>query len=177
MSDLLDRLVAQAESVAPVCVSVPEWSTELYFKPLTGADRMTIRRPLGKKPTEEELIVSTLQHKAMDADGKRVFETDQAARVKMLKALDLEVVMRVLREAGQADDPRADLVSATSDDDLRALLREAGDLDLMAVADLPEHVLEAIRRVIVMREPELRDALGRAGDSGPSDPIDAVKND
>jgi len=110
MSDLLQIIVDQAAQAKPKPVVVPEWKTTVYFLPLTPAERIEIRRGIDPND-QEDLLVSTLQHKARDAEGNRIFDCSVIERAKLMKSIDMEVLQRVLIQAGSS--------VATDEEDLK----------------------------------------------------------
>ena len=103
MSDLLKKIVALNDTAGLRAVSVPEWETTLYFRPLTPADRIHIRR--GINPEDDmDLMVSTLQHMALDKEGNQVFDGTMIERAQLLKSLDMNVLIRVINDPGAASD-------------------------------------------------------------------------
>lgn len=170
---LLDKVVAAARE--PVRVHVPEWDTDLFFTPVTPAERARIRR--GIKPDDiETLWISTLQHKAMLKGGGPAFTPgDLKEREKLLASADLSVVLRILREGSVEDDPRREMLEAASLDDIRRMLADFGDLTGGALADLSDEIVEAVRSLAAAREYEIADRLGTA-DSTAADPVTTAKN-
>lgn len=177
MSDLLNRIAAAHDAAGEnrVRVAVPEWDTVLYFKPLTGADRVKIRRGIDDR-AQEELMISGLQHKAELEDGSPAFDAKQSTRISLLKTADFTVVMRILTESGQQQSPRDEMIMEASDEEIAQLLvargADAADLD-----DLSGEVFDAIRAAMTAREPELAAELSvEASDDGRGDPVAAAKN-
>lgn len=172
---LLDKIVAAKGAVEPVRVRVPEWDTDLYFNPVTPAERARIRR--GIKPNDVEAFwISTLQHKALLADGTPAFTPgDLKEREKLLASADLSVVLRILREGSIEDDPRREMLEAASLDDIRLMLADFGDLPGGAMADLSDEIVEAARALASAREYEIEARLG-GSDDAPSDPVTVAKN-
>jgi len=173
MAGVLEQILSASQGADLKRVRVPEWGVDLYFGKVTGADRVAIRRGIAPK-AEEELLLSSLQRLALDADGAPVFPHDQATRVKMLKSLDMGVVMRVLHEAGVEKSPRVAMIEDASEAKLREAVRVIGDLSADAEADLSEAAIEAIRKLMLAREPELADVLSAPG--GPSANGGQIKN-
>lgn len=102
MSDILARMQAVHEGRKAKKVPVPEYGFDLYFTPLTVADRSRIRK--GVDPSDDdELTIKTLIQKACDKDGKPVFEDDGATR-KVLYQMDMNILRRILEEAEDAPD-------------------------------------------------------------------------
>lgn len=159
MSALLDKIVAQASGAARSRVHVAEWGVDIWFRSLTPALRAQIRRGI-KADAVEELYVSTLCHLAQDEAGDPLFGTDPKTRAKLMAAVAMPVLMRVLFEAGLEEDPRAAMISATSDDDVLQLLTQVGGANLGELADLPEGLIEAIRAVAKAPAHEIEAALG-----------------
>lgn len=174
MSSILDKIVAASGAAQKVRVRVPEWDCDLYFSPLTPAERSRIRK--GIKPDAiEAMFVSTIQHKARDAEGAPVFGLDPKTRDKMLAHADMTVIMRILREASIEDDPRRTMLEAASLDDLRNALAALGDAPAGEMSEMSDDMLEAVRALAMAREWEITDALGIDPAEG-TDPIDAAKN-
>lgn len=173
MSALLERLAAEKENARlGTPVSVPEWDVTLQMASATAGDMMSLQKALGPKATETEYMVALMQRTAYLENGERAFGSSQVERVKMLKTLDADVMVRVLREAKAEPTPLEMQAERADHDGLRALLVGLGGLDAGDAEELSEPVLEAVRAILGAREHQVAEILGEIDPEGD----DTLKN-
>lgn len=165
MTDLLQRIVDIGANAPRTPVEVPEWGVTLYFTPVTGAERVAIRRGINPKD-QEELFVSAIQHKATDEAGNQVFDDTVETRAKLMQNADMGVVMRILAESGSEQSPRVQMVEDATSADIRRLLIEVGGARDKDVAKASDGLVEALRRVMKAREHDLAQILGPGPEKG-----------
>lgn len=106
MSDILAKMQAVHDDRTMTAVPVPEYDTCWYFPPLTISARARCLSGV-KADDESEAWVNTLIQMAHDESGARIFPDDAKTR-KVLYAMDMKVVKRVLEAADpDASDPSA----------------------------------------------------------------------
>lgn len=99
--DILQKIKADYDGKKMRKVAVPEWDAEIYFNPLTLAERKRIAK--GHDPKDDAgLTVSLLIEKALDADGKRIFDGSAETRAALEGATDAAVIARVVTQMGAA---------------------------------------------------------------------------
>ncbi|MEQ3631573.1 MAG: hypothetical protein ABNG97_09725 [Sulfitobacter sp.] len=99
MTNLLDRIKADFEGKKMRKVAVPEWNTDIFFNPLTLSERKRIGKGHAKDD-DAGLMVSLLIEKALDKDGKPIFESDALTRATLEGGADAGVVSRVVTAMG-----------------------------------------------------------------------------
>ena len=82
-----DKLVAPMESVV-----VPEWDATIYFKPTTLAQRNRIFKYVNDGSLES--LVETLIIRALDGDGKKLFNNND--KKALMESVDPDVIVRVI---------------------------------------------------------------------------------
>jgi hypothetical protein len=94
---ILDRAVAHFDKQEINRIEVPEWQDEsgnptvLYSKPMTLQDQRTLAK--FAKDSDIEFFVRVIIMKAMDADGKKVF--DIGDKLVLMNRTDPNVILRV----------------------------------------------------------------------------------
>lgn len=85
-------------------IEVPEWGTEIFFKPsISLKEQAPISRLLSQGKSEEALV-ETLIIRCHDADGKRVFR--MADKHELMNKVDPSVVARIVEAINaREDDP------------------------------------------------------------------------
>lgn len=75
---LIEKIKQRYEAAPMKKVEVPEWDTDLYFRPLTTEelDTASLETPEGASPSRSNLQLVIL--KALDVDGQRVFSNADA---------------------------------------------------------------------------------------------------
>lgn len=97
MSDILARLRSAHDARAMQKVSVPEYGVDLYFPPLTLADRERIAR--GINPRDEiALSVSAIVHQARDMDGNAAFPNTPEVKAELYR-MEVDVLQRIMAQA------------------------------------------------------------------------------
>jgi hypothetical protein len=81
-------------------VEVPEWSTTLFFKPSNLAQRDRIYKHINEGKLEA--LVETIIQRALDADGKRVF--NEACRKDLMTKTDPDVIGRIVTAMSDEED-------------------------------------------------------------------------
>lgn len=164
MSDLLSKMRAAHAARKAVRVHVPEYGVDLYFPPLTLADRDAIRR--GVNTTDEHaLMVEGLIHQARDADGQPAFP-DTAESRQLLYQAEMAVLQRIIVDSA-GDLPGAVAVELASLDDkaLEGAARAMAAALESAAPDMAGLLTRATAGV-------LRRALaGVANDTEPPEPV------
>jgi hypothetical protein len=162
MAGVMDKILAIAEAGGRTRVFVPEWDSALYFVPLTPSRRAQIRKGINPNAVEE-LYVSTLMHLAQNEDGTPAFPLDPLDlvlnRARLLTSIKMDVLMRVLIEAGAEPDPRAALIESLTAPQVMQLMTTRGGADLGDVAGLTETAIAAIKALAVMPAHEIEAAL------------------
>lgn len=104
----MNQILAEAKkhwreqlSAPMASVEVPEWGTTLFFKPSTLAQRDRIYKHINDGSLEA--LVETLIQRALDGDGKRVF--NEACRKDLMTRTDPDVISRIV--TAMSDEPDA----------------------------------------------------------------------
>ena len=97
MSKLIDTIATRYDETVPREIEVPEWGTSVFFRPLTPSERSNIRKGINPKD-DEELMISLLVAKALDADGNRLFDDDAKTRATLMGKGDLAVIARIVQD-------------------------------------------------------------------------------
>lgn len=106
MTDLLAKITADFDKKKMRHVAVPEWDCTIYFNPLTLSERKRIAT--GHKPDDEAgLMVSLLIEKALDGEGKPLFQANANTRATLEGGADAAVVARVVTSMGAGETPAA----------------------------------------------------------------------
>lgn len=82
-------------------VEVPEWDTTIYFKTVQNFAAQQKILQLSNEGKVVEALVETLIVKALDKDGKRVFNS--ADRDVLMREVDPEVILKVCTAINKAD--------------------------------------------------------------------------
>lgn len=98
MSRVLDTIIARHDAFDPVKVSVPEWGVELFFTPMTPAERAKIRQGVNEDD-ETEMMIRFVVHKACDKDGTLVFEATPETFATLQAKAEVRVLRRILAES------------------------------------------------------------------------------
>ena len=88
-------------------VTVPEWKSDVYFKP---AYSFAVEQNIIRLQTEGktvEALVETLIHKALDPDGKPLF--NRFDKPSLMNEVDPNVIIRVCAEINNPIDTLEDL--------------------------------------------------------------------
>ncbi len=79
-------------------IEVPEWGGSLRLKSLSGSERSAIIKAVQKqKDTADGVFELCIIYSAVDADGRRIFENNEAT-VKVLQSKDAGVTQRIGRK-------------------------------------------------------------------------------
>lgn len=161
MSDILAKLQAVHEGRQMVKVEVPEYGLDLYFPPLTLADRERIQR--GVNPNDETaLMVSGLIHQAKTKSGEPAFPDSPQMRAELHK-FEVGVMMRIMAESGGS------LLPSEMQAELVAIDAEALRAALVSALSASPHLAGAITRAPVSAlRAALRDAAGAGAAQGPT---------
>lgn len=81
-------------------IKVPEWETEIYFKPASTFAQEQKIIELHSKGKLVEALVETLITKALDQEGKRMFS--QADKPVLMREVDPEVIIKIVGEMNEA---------------------------------------------------------------------------
>jgi hypothetical protein len=104
MSKLIDKATAHFEEVLAQGlkgpISVPEWDTDVYFKPSTTLAEETKVIELTQQGKTTEALVVTLIMRARDKDGNQLF--DMSDKLKLMRAVDPQVILRVVTSFNEA---------------------------------------------------------------------------
>lgn len=98
---LIDVIATKYDATPLQPVEVPEWGVTLYFRPLTPAERASIRKGISEND-DEEMLVAGLIRKALDADGKPVFDDNAETRAALHTKGDLNVIVRIMADVGKS---------------------------------------------------------------------------
>ena len=105
--DILGKITADFKSKLGRSVEVPEWGgTVIYYNPLTALERVQINKGVSEGD-ETVLFINLLITKALDGDGKQMFEDNAQTRAILEGGADFKVVTRIVTEMG-ADGPDLD---------------------------------------------------------------------
>ena len=96
---VIDKAKAHFDSLEIKEIEIPEWSDgdevlKVYAKPLTLAEMSKLQRYA--KDDDVALMAYCLIHKALDADGEKVF--DLSDKHAMMNNVDKDVLARVAME-------------------------------------------------------------------------------
>lgn len=94
MTNALDAALAHYKSLGTQSLFVPEWGITVYWTPLTPADSDKFVK-LNDDGKTMAVLLDLLVGKALDADGKRLFDLD--AKQKLRVAADQTVISRIAR--------------------------------------------------------------------------------
>jgi hypothetical protein len=83
-------------------IQVPEWETEIYFKPATTFNQESKIIELTAQGKQVEALVTALIMRSLDADGKPIFT--KADQPELMRFVDPNIIMRVMSEM---NDPEA----------------------------------------------------------------------
>ena len=102
-NNLIDKATEHFKSVVSQDlkgpIDVPEWETQLYYKPSTTMAQETKVIELTQAGKTTEALILTLIQRACDADGKPVFSIEHKAR--LMNAVDPKVILRVVNKMGE----------------------------------------------------------------------------
>lgn len=147
MSDILAQLKKVHDAREKVHVHVPEYGWDLYFPPMTVADRETIRRGV-RKDDEQALMVNALVHMARTEAGAPFFDVPPAHKPALMAELyrmEFGLLMRIIAQSGGGlgEGVGAEIVAVEAEALRAALLSvaEAGGDLAEAVKAAPEEVL------------------------------------
>jgi hypothetical protein len=77
-------------------IAVPEWNTEIYYKPATTFQQESKIVELTSQGKTVEALVEALIMRALDGDGKNIFQ--KADKVDLMRSVDPNIIMRVMAE-------------------------------------------------------------------------------
>lgn len=99
--DILEKIKADYASKTMRKIEVPEWGVDIYFNPLTLAERKHIST--GHAPDDDGgITASMLIKKALDKDGKPIFKGDAVTRATLEGQTDAAVIARIVTKMGAA---------------------------------------------------------------------------
>jgi hypothetical protein len=73
--NILDKAVAHFDKLGTKKIKVPEWDSVIYATPFTLSEKRTLLQ--FSKGNDAEFMVRTLIMKALDKDGKKVFDLSE----------------------------------------------------------------------------------------------------
>lgn len=79
-------------------IDVPEWGGKIYFRALTGKQRMIISKD---EPSIPEMALRTFLHRALDEKGQNLFVP--ADRIEIERHYDPVIVERIANEMFKFD--------------------------------------------------------------------------
>lgn len=82
-------------------IKVPEWSTEIYYKPATSFQQESKIVELTSQGKTVEALVEALIMRSLDADGNALFS--KADKPELMRFVDPAVIMRVMSEMNDPD--------------------------------------------------------------------------
>jgi hypothetical protein len=85
-------------------IKVPEWNTEIYYKPATSFQQESKIVELTSQGKTVEALVEALIMRALDADGNAQFS--KADKPDLMRFVDPSVIMRVMSEMNDPDTQR-----------------------------------------------------------------------
>lgn len=97
--DILEKIKADYASKKMRKVEVPEWGATIYFNPLTLAERKQITAGHAKDD-DGGMTVSLLIKKALDKDGKPIFDGSAETRAALEGGTDAAVITRIVTQMG-----------------------------------------------------------------------------
>ena len=77
-------------------IAVPEWETEVYYKPATTFHQESKVIELQQAGKTVEALVQTLINRALDKDGKHIFKL--ADKQDLMRGVDPAVILRIISD-------------------------------------------------------------------------------
>jgi len=77
-------------------IAVPEWETEVYYKPATTFHQESKVIELQQAGKTVEALVQTLINRALDKDGKHIFR--MADKQDLMRGVDPAVILRIISD-------------------------------------------------------------------------------
>lgn len=91
---ILEKATAHFDSVGTKKIKIPEWDSVIYATPFTLTEKGSLLK--FSKGKDAEFMVRTLILKAMDKNGKKVFDLDDKA--SLMGHAHTSVIERVVSE-------------------------------------------------------------------------------
>lgn len=82
-------------------ISVPEWETEIWYKPATTFHQESKVIELQQQGKTVEALVQTLINRSLDENGKNIFKL--ADKQDLMRGVDPAVILRVISEMNDED--------------------------------------------------------------------------
>jgi len=82
-------------------IAVPEWETEIYYKPATTFHQESKVIELQQAGKTVEALVQTLINRALDKDGKHMFRL--ADKQDLMRGVDPAVILRIIADMNDED--------------------------------------------------------------------------
>lgn len=100
MSKLIDRAESHFKEVLAMGlkgpIEVPEWDAQIYYRPASTLHEESQVIELQQQGKSTEALVQTLINRALDKDGKNVF--DNADRLKLMRNVDPKVILSIVTQ-------------------------------------------------------------------------------
>lgn len=77
-------------------IKVPEWDVDVYYKPSANFTQQAQVIELHQAGKSVEALVMTLILRALDADGKPLF--NKANKAELMRSVDPDVIVRIVDE-------------------------------------------------------------------------------
>lgn len=91
---ILDNAKAHFDKLETRTIEVPEWDTVIYTTPFTMGEKKSLWKYA--KGDDFEFMVRTLILKALDKDGKKLF--DISNKIELMNNVSPDVITRVVSE-------------------------------------------------------------------------------
>ncbi len=91
---VLDNAKAHFDKLETKVIEVPEWDTIIYATPFTMGEKKTLWK--FAKDDDFEFMVRTLILKALDKDGKKLF--DISNKIELMNNASPDVITRIVGE-------------------------------------------------------------------------------